>query len=416
MSQGRGPHAELFDPRFEADPYPDYAAWRREGPVHRTTLPDGFPLWLVTRYEEAREVLKDHRRFVKDPGTVFGDGASGMVEDVPEEMRPFMRHLLAVDPPDHTRLRKLVQKAFTPRFVEERRGRVRELAEGLLDVVEERAERTGRREMDLIEDYAFPLPMTVISEMLGVPGEDHESFRRWSNAAIGSDFTAEYDQTIAPRMGEFADYLRDLFESKREEPEDDLITGLLRAEEDGETLTEDELLSMVFVLIVAGHETTVNLIGNGVLALLTHPDQLARLKADPSLVGPAVEELLRYDGPAERTTMRFAAEEARIGGVTVPKGAAVMVALASADHDEGRFGDPEGLDVARFAGGRGEHLAFGKGIHVCLGAPLARMEGQVAMSTLFSRMPDLGLAVPPQDLAWRRSLLIRGLAGLPLRF
>lgn len=293
---------------------------------------------------------------------------------------------------------------------------MRQIADALLDAVEERAERTGRREMDLIEDYAFPLPMTVISEMLGVPGEDHGSFRRWSNAAIGSDFTPEYEQDIAPRMGEFAAYLRDLFEKKRREPENDLITGLLRAEEEGETLSEDELLSMVFILIVAGHETTVNLIANGALALLTQPDQLAKLRSDPSLLGPAVEELLRYDGPAERTTMRFAAEDARIGDAAIPKGAAVMVALASADHDGGRFEDAEGLDVARFSGDRGEHLAFGKGIHVCLGAPLARMEGQVAMGALFSRMPDLGLAVSPGELAWRRSLLIRGLAGLPLRF
>jgi cytochrome P450 len=417
MTRDGAPYAELFEPSFEANPYPAYAAWRREGPVHRTALPDGTPLWLVTRYGEAREVLKDHRRFVKVPRGADGEEPDGWMHGVPEEMRPFMRHLLAVDPPDHTRLRKLVQKAFTPRFVEERRDRVQAIADGLLDEVEGRAGRTGRREMDLIDDYAFPLPMTVISEMLGVPHADRGDFRRWSNAAIGSDFTVEYEQGIARSMGEFADFLRSLFEAKRREPGADLITGLLRAEEDGETLSEDELLSMIFVLIIAGHETTVNLIANGTLALLSHPDQLDKLKADPSLVVSAVEELLRYDGPAERTTMRFAARDAKVGGVAIPEGEPVMVALASADRDEGRFGeDAQELDVSRFSGGHGEHLAFGKGIHVCLGAPLARMEGQVAIGTLLRRLPNLELAAQPEDLSWRRSLLIRGLVSLPLAF
>ena len=409
----RNTQAEIFDPAFTEAPYPTYAAWREEGPVHRTGLPDGLPLWLVTRYEDARRILKDHRRFVKNPVSVMTEEQLGKMTQASEKMRPFMHHLLAVDVPDHTRLRKLVQKAFTPRFVEERRGRVQQIADELLDQVEERTRRTGRREMNLIDDYAFPLPITVISEMLGIPYEDREDFRRWSNAAIETDTSADYSESIAPKMGEFADYLRALFEKKRREPEEDLITGLLRAEEEGETLSENELLSMVFILIVAGHETTVNLIGNGTLSLLTHPEELKRLRADPSLAAPAIEELLRYDGPVERTTMRFATEDVEVGNATIPKGAAVMVALASADRDPQQFEKPDEVNIERRPA---EHLAFGKGIHVCLGAPLARMEGQIAIGTLVKRMPNLQMATSPEELIWRKSLLIRGVVDLPLTF
>ena len=409
----RNIHAEIFDPAFTDAPYPTYAAWREEGPVHRTELPNGFPLWLITRYEDARRILKDHQRFVKNPVSLMTEEEIEKMPQASEGMRPFMHHLLAVDVPDHTRLRKLVQKAFTPRFVEERRGRVQRIADELLDQVEERARQTGQREMNLIDDYAFPLPITVISEILGIPYEDREDFRRWSNAAIETDASPDYNESIASEMGEFADYLRALFDKKRRKPEDDLVTGLLRAEEEGETLSENELLSMVFILIVAGHETTVNLIGNGTLSLLTYPEELKKLQADPSLIVPTVEELLRYDGPVERTTMRFTTEDAKVGDTTIPKGAAVMVALASADRDQQQFESPDEVNIERRPA---EHLAFGKGIHVCLGAPLARMEGQISIGTLVKRMPNLQMATSPEKLIWRKSLLIRGMVDLPLTF
>jgi cytochrome P450 len=271
-----------------------------------------------------------------------------------------------------------------------------------------------RGEMDLIDDYAFPLPITVIAELLGVPAEDRNKFREWSNAAVSGDTTQEYlEKILLPHMQAFTDYLRAMFEEKRKNPKDDLISGLVRAEEAGDTLSEDELLGMVFLLLIAGHETTVNLIGNGVLALLQHPDQLQKLRDDPSLIKPAIEELLRYDGPVETSTERFAREDIAIGGTVIPKGEMVMVVLASADHDPERFTAPDALDITR---AHNRHLAFGKGIHFCLGAPLARMEGQIAIGTLLRRMPELRLADPPESLTWRPGMVLRGLKGLPVEF
>jgi cytochrome P450 len=323
-------------------------------------------------------------------------------------MEALSRNMLDMDPPDHQRLRSLVSKAFTPRLIERLRPRVQAIADGLLDAVQDRGE------MDLIDDYAFPLPITVIAELLGVPAEDRDSFREWSDAAVSGNTTQEHlDKVLIPHMQAFTDYLHALFEEKRKNPKDDLVSALLRAEEAGDKLSEDELLGMVFLLLVAGHETTVNLIGNGVLALLQHPDQLQKLKDDPSLIKPAVEELLRYDGPVETSTERFAREDVRIGETVIPRGEMVLVVLAAADHDPERFADPDELDITRVDN---RHLAFGKGIHHCLGAPLARMEGQIAISTLLARMPDLRLKGSPESLSWRPGLTLRGLRGLPLEF
>ena len=383
---------------------------RREEPVYRTELTDGRGLWLVTGFEEVERVFAD-RRFVKDIRHAMTEGELESLPPTSEAMRPFMKNVLFVDPPDHTRLRKLVQQAFTPKFVEQLRGRIQEIADGLLDDVEERV--GGEREMDLIDDYAFPLPITVIAEMLGIPASDRGKFRRWSNTAIETDASPEYAEKLEVQMREFADYLRELFEKKRVEPGEDLITRLVRAEEEGEKLGEDELLAMVFVLIVAGHETTVNLIGNGTVALLRNPDQLEKLKADPSLLEDAVEELLRYDGPVETSTMRYAAEDVELGGKVIPRGEVVLAVIAGADRDPRRFDRPDQLDITR-TGNR--HLAFGKGIHYCLGAPLARLEGQIALGTLVRRMPDLELGARPEDLVWRPGLIIRGLRVLPVRF
>jgi len=330
------------------------------------------------------------------------------VPAIPEVMKPLSRNMLDTDPPDHERLRALVSKAFTPRLIERMRGRVQAITDALLDTVE------GQGEMDLIDDYAFPLPVTVIAELLGVPSEDRDRFRQWSDAAVSGNATQEYmEKILIPHMQAFTDYLLAMFEEKRKNPKDDLVSALVQAEEAGDKLSEDELLGMVFLLLIAGHETTVNLIGNGVLALLEHPEQLRRLRDDPSLIKSAVEELLRYDGPVETSTERFAGEDVAIGGTIIPKGEMVLVVIAAADRDPERFPEPDTLDIARM---ENKHLAFGKGIHHCLGAPLARMEGQIAIGTLIERMPSLRLKGSPDSLSWRPGMVLRGLKALPVEF
>jgi cytochrome P450 len=401
------PRVDLFDAAFKADPYPTYAELRSTAPVHRTTLPDGRSVWLVTRYEDVLAIFKD-KRFVKDWRKVMTPEQLAQVPPIPEVMKPLSQNMLDTDPPDHERLRALVSKAFTPKLIERMRPRVQAKADVLLDAVEDR----GR--MDLIDDYAFPLPIIVIAELLGVSSEDRNKFREWSDAAVSGNATKEYlEEVLIPHMQAFTDYLRALFKEKHKHPTEDLISALVRAEEAGEKLNEDELLGMVFLLLVAGHETTVNLIGNGVLALLQHPDQLQRLRGEPSLIKPAVEELLRYDGPVETSTERFAKEDVVIGGTVIPRGEMVQVVLAAADRDPERFRDPDALDITR---ADNRHLAFGKGIHHCLGAPLARMEGQIAIGTLFRRMPELRLKEPPESLAWRPGMVLRGLQSLPVEF
>ena len=401
------PRVDLFDPAFKADPYPTYARLRSSAPVHRAALPDGRGVWLITRYEDVLAILKD-RRFVKDWRTALSPEQLAEIPPIPEVMKPLSRNMLDTDPPDHERLRALVSKAFTPRLIERMRPRVQAIADGLLDAVHDRGE------MDLIDDYAFPLPITVIAELLGVPAEDRNNFREWSDAAVSGNASREYmEEILIPHMQAFTDYLRALFEEKHANPGDDLVSALVRAEEAGDRLSEDELLGMVFLLLVAGHETTVNLIGNGVLALLQHPDQLRKLKDDPSLIKSAVEELLRYDGPVETSTERFAREDVTLGETVIPRGELVLVVLAAADHDPERFPDPDELDITRTDN---RHLAFGKGIHHCLGAPLARMEGQIAISTLLRRMPNLRLEGSPESLSWRPGMILRGLRGLPVEF
>jgi cytochrome P450 len=401
------PRVDLFDPAFKADPYPTYSELRSSTPVHRITLPDGRGVWLITRYDDVLAVLKDGR-FVKNWRKVLTPEQLTQIPPIPEVMEPLTTNMLDTDPPDHERLRALVSKAFTPRLIERMRPRVQVIADALLDAVQDRGE------MDLIDDYAFPLPITVIAELLGVPAEDRNSFREWSDAAVSGDASQEYmEKVLMPHMQAFTDYLGRMFEEKRKNPGEDLISALVRAEEAGDKLSESELLGMVFLLLVAGHETTVNLIGNGVLALLQRPDQLEKLRDDPSLIKPAVEELLRYDGPVETSTERFASEDVPIGETVIPKGEMVLVVIAAADRDPERFPDPDTLDITR---SENRHLAFGKGIHHCLGAPLARMEGQIAISTLLRRMPALRLKGSANALSWRPGMVLRGLRGLPVEF
>jgi cytochrome P450 PksS len=303
------------------------------------------------------------------------------------------------------RLRALVSKAFTPRIIERLRGRIEALCEELLDAMER------ERGTDLVAGYALPLPATVIAELLGVPAEDHARFHRWSNRLVSVSSGRDMLRALPAALA-FVRYLRNLVERRRADPQDDLITALIRVEEAGDKLSEDELLAMAFLLLVAGHETTVNLIASGTLALLEHPEQTARLRRDPSLVKPAVEELLRYTSPVEMATERYAREDAEIGGRRIPRGELVLAVLGSANRDERHFEKPDVLDLARDPN---RHLAFGRGgVHHCLGAPLARMEGQIALSALLRRFPGARLAMAPESLHWRRGLFLRGLEKLPL--
>jgi cytochrome P450 len=389
----------------KANPYPFYARLRDEQPVCPVALPGGQEAWLVTRYDDVAAALKDPR-LAKDRWRVLDATELAKQPWVPKVFRPLARNMLDVDPPDHTRLRALVQKAFTPRRVESVRDRVRELAERRLSLV------AGRGRMDLIADYALPIPTTIIAEMLGVPAESRGRFHRWSRGIVEAGWTRWGMVRAIPNAWFFLRYVRGLIAVRRREPRDDLLSALIDAEEEGQKLGQDELVAMVFLLLVAGHETTVNLIGNGVLALLRNPAQMERLRGDPGLIVSAVEELLRYESPVETGTERFAAEDVAIGGAVIPRGSLVLAALASANRDERQFPDPDRLDLSRDPN---RHLAFGLGLHYCLGAPLARLEGQIAIRTLLDRFETLRLAVP-EAVRWRRGLVLRGVEELPLVF
>jgi cytochrome P450 len=399
---------DLASSRFKAYPYPFYARLRAEAPVWRTTLPDKRTAWLVTRYEDVTRVLKDDT-FAKDKLNAMDPEQRARTPWIPGFLKPLERNMLDLDDPDHARLRALVSKAFTPRLIERLRGRIEALCTELLDAMERKGRRKGGAE--LVADYALPLPATVIAELLGVPAEDHAKFHRWSNRLVSVSSKRDMLRAL-PAALSFVRYLRKLVERRRADPRDDLITALIQAEEAGEKLSKDELLAMAFLLLVAGHETTVNLIASGTLALLEHPQQAEALRNDPSLAKPAIEELLRYTSPVEMATERYPREDVEIEGTTIPRGEMVLAVLGSANRDEHHFEDPDVLDLARDPN---RHLAFGRGgMHHCLGAPLARMEGQIAISAFLRHFPEAHLAVRPESLRWRRGVFLRGLERLPL--
>ncbi|MET8981999.1 cytochrome P450 [Streptomyces sp. NPDC004539] len=404
------PAPTLFTWEFASNPYPAYAWLREHAPVHRTTLPSGVDAWLVTRYADAKQALAD-ARLSKNPAhhaePAHAKGKTGIPGERKAEL---MTHLLNIDPPDHTRLRRLVSKAFTPRRVAEFEPRVRELTDQLID----RFARSG--EADLIHDFAFPLPIYAICDLLGVPREDQDDFRDWAGMMIRHGGGPRGG--VARSVKKMRAYLLDLIHRKRGDLGDDLISGLIRASDHGEHLTENEAAAMAFILLFAGFETTVNLIGNGTLALLTHPHQRELLQkslaaGETQLLETGVEELLRYDGPVELATWRFATAPLTLGGQHIAPGDPVLVVLAAADRDPARFEHPDTLDLTRRDN---QHLGYGHGIHYCLGAPLARLEGQTALATLLTRLPDLQLAVSPEELRWRGGLIMRGLRTLPVSF
>jgi cytochrome P450 len=399
---------DLASPAFKANPYPFYARLRADAPVWRATLRDQRMAWLVTRYEDVARVLKDDT-FAKDKLNAMDPEQRAKTLWVPGFLKPLERNMLDLDDPDHARLRALVSIAFTPRLIERLRGRIETLCEELLDAMERQRKPKGGT--DLVAGYALPLPATVIAELLGVPAEDHNRFHRWSNRLVSVSSGRDMLRAL-PAALSFVRYLRNLVERRRADAEDDLITALIRAEEAGDKLSEDELLAMAFLLLVAGHETTVNLIASGTLALLEYPEQAERLRRDPSLVKPAVEELLRYTSPVEMATERYARKDTEIRDTRIPRGGLVLAVLGSANRDERHFENPDVLDLARDPN---RHLAFGRGsVHHCLGAPLARMEGQIALTALLRRFPGARLAMAPESLHWRRGLYLRGLEKLPL--
>jgi cytochrome P450 PksS len=406
--KGRSPHdsVNIASPEFKANPYPFYAQLRASAPVFRVTLPVKETAWLITRYDDVAMVLKDER-FAKDTVNAFTPEQAANQRWFRKIFKSLKRNMLDLDPPDHTRLRALVSKAFTPRLIEQMRERIQRLANDLLDTVGDR----GR--MDLIRDFALPLPITIIAEMLGVPVEDRHKFHRWSKSLISAASSTWTMLRAMPNAWALIRYLRKIIKKRRSNPRDDLVSALARAEEAGDRLSEDELLAMVMLLMVAGHETTVNLIGNGTLALLEHPGQMEKLRNDPALIKPALEELLRYASPVETATERYARADAMVAGVTIPRGEMIFAVIASANRDERQFPNPDTLDITREPN---KHLAFGLGAHFCLGASLARLEGQIAISTLLRRAPDLRLTVAPEALRWRRGLVVRGLEALPVAF
>jgi cytochrome P450 len=394
----------LGDGYFQ-DPLSVFARMREGSPVTSVITPEGQRAWLITRYEDVRRALADPRlskdwRKLRAPGFV-PDPSVGFL----------MAHMLNADPPDHTRLRRLVQKAFTPGRVAGLRPRIEAITASLLDAMEaaREADPAGDGAIDLITEFAFPLPMTVICELLGIPDGDREEFKTWSQVILSS--TATFDEYRAAGGAMYAYFTR-LLADKRAAPADDLLSALITARDSGDSLDEPELLAMIFLLLVAGHETTVNLIATGTLALLRHPSEFSRLRSDPSLLPGAVEELLRYANPLNHATDRYAPEPLEVGGVTIPAGEPVLVVTSSANRDPARFPDPDRLDLGRDASG---HVAFGHGIHYCVGAPLARLEGEIAFGALLARFPGLTLAVDPAALRWRPSSLIHGLETLPVR-
>lgn len=393
---------DLFSPAFKADPFPTYARLRREAPVYPHHAPDGRTIWYITRQADVAAVLKDNEHFTKDyAGRIRGEG---------RRERPLQaaitRNMLFADPPEHTRLRALVNQAFTPRRIQALAPRIETVTHQLLDTM-----AAAGPTADFIAQFALPLPVAIIAELLGIPAVDRRQVAAWTQGYIspGSHGMSFRQRKRATRA--FVAYLETLFDARRRRPQDDLITALVQAEQGGDRLSAAELSSMVALLLVTGHETTVNQLGNGVLALLRHPEQWARLRQDSTHTPAAVEELLRYDGPVETSTTRWVAQPLALRGQQLRRGDVVRAVITSANRDPAVHARPDTLDLWRTDT---RHLQFGLGIHYCLGAPLARLEAEIALRALGERLPDLRLAVPDSELAWRSGVLFRGVAQLPV--
>lgn len=392
---------DMSDAGFRRDPYRRYDELRESEVLHRTT--DGF--WVLTRHADVLAAVRD-QRLSANPVHIRRVPGSAREAGLPFLGDMGIQLLLTADPPDHTRLRRLANRAFTPRAVEQLRERVTEIVDQLLDEA-----TADSATFDLMADLAEPLPVIVICELLGVPVQDQAQFKPWSSTVsrvIDPDVTPEMVSDAIPAIMGFVQYFADLIEQRRADPRDDLLSSLIAAEAGGDSLDQQELMAMIILLFIAGHETTTNLIGNGTLALLRNPSQLDALRSDPSLAAPATEELLRYD-PAAQLTVRTATEDMELHGIPLATGESVVCGLAAGNRDPRAFADPAVLDIQR---ADNHHLAFSGGMHFCLGAPLARLEGQVTFTALASRFPDLRLAT--DEVSYRDHFILRGLTALPV--
>jgi cytochrome P450 len=394
-----------FDPAFHDNPYPFYRRFREEDPAHYSELAS---ITVLSKYADCAALLRDHRASSDQTRTeAFREGLVTQGMDPDQVLAEMTRPFLFMDPPDHTRLRGLVNKAFTPRVVETMKPRIKQIVDSLLDAAEKRGE------IDVVSDLAFPLPVAMICELLGVPPEDVDRFRAWSAVGARSldpDFVLPPEEVSRREQSftEFSDYFRELIAARRKDLRDDVLSALIAAENEGDKLTENELIATGILLLIAGHETTVNLIGNGMLALLRSPDQRRRLHDDPLLIATAVEELLRFDPPVQ-LTVRVATEDIELPSTTLAKGKSAILLLGSANRDEEQFPKADRLDIGR---AENRHLAFGMGIHFCLGAPLARVEGQVAIGEMVRRFPKMRLL--DESPPYKPNFTLRGLASLPV--
>ncbi|MFC9627362.1 cytochrome P450 [Streptomyces sp. NPDC056930] len=397
--------AERCTPEFRRNPHPVYASLRDTAPVCPMRPPHGVDTYLITRYKDARAALADPRLSKDMYGAmdayrrIFGDSSVALDD-----------HMLNSDPPKHTRLRRLVSSTFTPRRVDSLRPRIQDIVDTLLDNC------ATREPVDLLTAFAFPLPIIVICELLGVPPDERPELQRLSITVAQTGFSKESKQAQQKAEEDLHAYFADLLSRKRSHPGEDLLSALTAAQDEKGGLTEQELISTAFLLMFAGHKTTAYLIGNAIHHLLTHPAQLRAVQENPELVGQTVEELVRFEGSVESATFRFAAEDVEIAGTRIPKGSLVQIALSSANRDPLKFDSPDEFDVQRPANAQSAHLGFGYGIHYCLGAPLARLEVQLALTGLFSRFPRAALADPAREVPWMEVPFpaFRGLAELPV--
>jgi cytochrome P450 len=402
----RNPALDAWGDYDRDHPYPLFAQVQADGPVHQVTLADGHRAWLIVRYEEARAAL-NHPGLSKDMHAALARDGAVVAEGLPGPA--FARHMLSVDPPDHTRLRRLASAAFTRRRMDALQPRVQAIVDQLLDGLAAR----GDTAVDLVKGFAFPLPFTVISELLGVPEEDRRKLGDWFTTLLAPSSAPEPPADAVAASSNIVAYLAGLLARKRACPGQDLVTDLVRAADQDGALSEQEMLSTIFQLVVAGHDTTTSLIGNGTAALLAHPEQRDALAAAPALIPHAIEEFLRWDAPVPHSTFRYTTCDVTIGGTVIPAFAQVIICLAAANRDPARYTSPQTLDITRHGT---SHLAFGHGIHHCLGARLARLEGLIAFTTLLGRFPTMRLAVPPSALHWGHGdgLVLRGLSELPV--
>lgn len=395
---------DIYSHAFKADPHPTFDAMRRDCPVHHQIGLDGHSmLYFATSYEAVERILTDDRHFARD---LRAHGQESGIPD-PDIDNLVNNHMLSKDGDDHRRLRTLVSQAFTPRRVREMRPRIQAIADELIDGV------IARGQMDLIGDFSYHLPTIVILEMLGIPAADRDRFRNWTKALIMPSIAPDEFESFMTEMAAFLAYLRVAIADRRANPTDDMLSALVHAEESGDALSEGELFGMLMLLIVAGHETTVNLIANGLVALWRNPAQLAALVANPALMPAAVEEFLRYDGSVERGFARYVLADVELGGRVVPQGSLIIPILGAGSHDPAVFDRPDALDITRVPN---PHLGFGKGSHYCLGAPLARLETEIALNTLLRRLPGLQPAVTPHELRWRLTPMFRSLEALPVEW